>query len=219
MDDILSSATEYGQTAILVLLVAWALRCAAKCERKWLFQLLAGAFCCFLLGNIYLMLHVWVMDDWAFVFSPADVSWLGLYSFFIAVDLGLMSEWTQQEQQRAKKYRRMAWLGPAVVIAFHISYIVLYPEIWPNNLVFCIVLSFLGYYAFLMFFTSRAKVGIQTNMHTYHGVMMFFLFVELILFFVSSFGGYPWILYYAILWALTAGLCLLVPAAKKGATA
>lgn len=219
MDELLSRISEFGQVGVLIVLVIWALRCAATCRKRWLFQLLAGAFICFLLGDLYLMLHAWIMEDWAFVFSPADVSWLGLYGFFIAIDTGLISEWTEQERRQADRYRRLAWLGPAVVVAFHIAYIALYPEIWLNNLIFGIVLSFLGYYAVLMFCTSRGEGSIQAPMHRYHGAVLFFVVTELILFLVSSFGYYPLILYYAILYALTAGLCVMVPAAKKGVTA
>lgn len=216
MSNLLGQITEFGQTGLLIGLAVWSLFVAGKSPKKWLFQLLAGAYGCFVLGNLYLMLHTWIMQDWAFVFSPADVSWLGLYGFFIAIDTGLIGEWTEEEQQRAKKYRRLAWLGPAVVIAFHAAYIALYPEIWLNNLIFCVVLSFLGYYAFLMFFSSRSAGGIQHSLHHYHCAVLLFLLTELVLFLVSSFGNYPLILYYAILYLLTVWLCLMVPAAKKG---
>lgn len=216
MDEILSRVTEFAQTGVLVVLVIWALRCAAKYPKPWLFQLMAGAFSCFLLGNLYLMLHVWIMDDWAFVFSPADISWLGLYGFLIAIDTGLISEWTQEERQRAKSARRLAWIGPVVVIVFHIANHLLYSEIWLNNLVFCIVLSILGYYGFYLFFASREKMGIQVSMNPYHTVILLFLITELILFLVSSFGYYPLLMYYTILAVLTVWLWLLVPAAKKG---
>lgn len=219
MNDIMVLITEYGQTVALVALAIWALRCAATRPRPWLFQLLAGAFGCFFLGNLYLILHSWVMDDWAFVFSPADISWLGLYSFLIAIDTGLMSEWTQQERERAKRARRRAWLGPVVVIVFHIGNHLLYSEIWFNNLIFGIVLSILGYYAFLMFFVSRGQDGIQPAMHRYHRIVLVFLITELILFLITSFDYYPLALYYFLLVVITAELALMVPAAKKGVMA
>lgn len=162
-----------------------------------------------------MLLHTWIMQDWAFIFSPADVSWLGMYGFLIAVDTGLISEWGEQERLKAKKARRLAWLGPIVVIIFHAIYFMLYPEIWLNYLIYCVALSVLGYHAFLMFFASSKKTAIQSSMQAYHAAVLFFLIAELILFLVTCFY-YPLILYYVLLFVVTAALSLMVSAASKG---
>jgi hypothetical protein len=189
---------------------------AYKRREYWQLKLLSGAYICFFMGDLVGALNYIIVDAYPYVFSAADVSYIGLYCFLIAIALELIGAWTENRRQIERKYRFAALTAPVVIIFSHIAYIIIYPDIIINYIIFCVPLSFLGYYTLLLFFVSRKTRNEKTppSMYKYHKTVMLFLAIDLILFLVSSLGWYFWSIIMGI--ALVVPTVMLLPAAKKG---
>ena len=192
------------QLMVLGALVAWALRQTAE---PWLFQILAGAFGCYFLGNLFWTLHVLITEDWPRGFSAADLAFIGHYCFFLMAAMGLKSMWTDEECVRAKRDRLAALAASAVVIVLHAVYVLLAGGL-VNNVLYCIPLSFLFYHSVLGYCAG----GVYRR---YHAVILAVFTLELIIFLVSSFGLDT--LYYVFTHMQMAVWFFVVYAAKKGA--
>ena len=192
------------QLIVLVVLVVWSLR--QKTER-WLFQIIAGAFGCYFLGTLFWTLHFFIRNDWPRGFSAADLSYIGFYCFFLTAAIGAKTMWLDEEKTRAKRSRFISLAAPAVVIAFHMTYVLLAGGLI-NNILFCIPLSFLFYHTF----TGLIAGGVYRR---YHAVVLAVFSLELLIFLVSSFGLDT--LYYIFTYIQMAVWFFVIPAAKRGA--
>lgn len=111
----------------------------------WILYLLAGFYACLLMSDLYYVL-TWVIDDYPFIFSPGDLSWVGAYFFLITIATGLRGMWTEEERRRARHYRFIALIAPLVCAVFCAVYIFIYPDITFNYLFYDIPLAILAYY-------------------------------------------------------------------------
>ncbi len=193
------------QIVVLAYLTGHSAMRAMRGRGKWLFQLLCGAFGCYLLCDMFWILHILSVGHWPDGISVADFCILGLYSFFIAACLACMNDWTEPERQQARRFRLWALVAPVVVVLFHIAYLNLYVigyenalVDWLSNILFCGFMSVFGYYALLLLLTTAAAAqpkaernGKQAGVlrhRRFYGSMLLFLLCELVLFLVSSFG-------------------------------
>ncbi|MCL2105528.1 MAG: hypothetical protein FWH26_00425 [Oscillospiraceae bacterium] len=199
--DIISCAV---QLVALAVLVGWAMR---QKRELWLFQFIAGAFGCYFLGTLFWTLHYFIANDWPRGFSAADLSDIGFYCFFMTASIRLKAGWTQAERVRAGRWRFAALAAPVVVIAFHAAYVLLAGGL-VNNALYCIALCFLFYCTLIGVIAG----GVYCR---YHITVLAVFALELIIFFVSSFGFDA--LYYVFTYMQMAAWFLIIPAAKKGA--
>ena len=207
--DLINQFMQLGCMAVATVL---ATRHAIRNDGEWFFQLLAGAFGCYFLGDLFYTLHLLILSDYAVGFSVADLSYLGSYCFLLSISLGLTGEWTDSDKRVAKPYRRVALTAPLIILLLHVAYVYLAGN--PvNNALFCILLSFLAYYTLLLFLMSGKGTENEPSLRGYHGMVLFFLFVENMMFLISSLGfGIPF-LAFDIMMSVT--VLLMVRAARK----
>jgi len=207
---------QFIQLACMAAATALAARRAMRNRESWFFQLLAGAFGCYFLGDLYYTLHLLILGDYAVGFSAADLSYLGSYSFLLSIGLGLTGEWSNADKRAAKQYRRAALTAPAVIILLHILYVYLSGN--PvNNALFCVPLAFLAYYTLLLFLTGGKDKKNEPSLRGYHWTVLLFLFVENMMFLTSSLGFELLFIVFDIMMSVT--VLLMVRAAGKGAAA
>lgn len=204
------------QILMLATLAALSVRAARSAQNGMPLMLLAWGYACYFLGDLFYVLHLWLVGNFPFVFSAADLSYLGLYCFWISIDLTLINTWTDAQRQASQRYRLIAWLGPVVTVLFHIAYTYIYPDIWLSNLIYCIALSPLSYYT-LFLLRASGKRSAWREWHDYQGAMLAFLVVELLMFLMSSFGYYAPGIVLEVLLCVTVALVFI--GAKKGAGA
>jgi len=206
MEKIIEFADCFVQLGVLAFIVVWSAR---QTKEIWLFRLMMYAFACFFFGTLFWTLHIFVTGGWPQGFSASYLSFLGFYCFFIAVEAGLKEKWTDEQRAAAQRHRKTALLGPAVVVVFHASYILLggRPVL---RTIFCVFLSLLFYHVLLGFFAGGAY-------RRYHVVALVAFILELMVYFFGSSGWDPG--YYVVSFTQMAVWFFLIAAAIEGANA
>ena len=182
----------------------------------WLFRLLAGAFSCYLLGDVFYMLHMWIYGQFPSGFSVAYLSYIGTYFFLITIDLWLAGEWTNEQKKTMRPYRRISMAAPTVVVVLHLIYYIRDGGFF-INLLFCVPLSLLAYYSLLILLSGGAQSGLGAPPWWYHGAVLLFVLVENMMFLSSSFGSDT--VYTAFDFLMSGAILLMYWAAAKEATA
>ena len=180
--------------------------------------LLGGAYACFLMGDLFITLYYIIIGDWPFVFSVADISYIGMYCFLIVIALEHIGAWTGEQRQTAKHYRYAAIVAPVCVVLSLAACVVFYPDILFACIMYCIPLPFLGYYSLLAFFVSRKTRDEKPSMYSYHKTVLLFLLIELVMFMLSSYM-YTDIMYlinYILDFLIYVPTVMLLPALRKG---
>jgi len=175
---------------------ALAALCAALCFRRagkrgdasLFFYLLTGFYACVFMSDAFFLL-TWLVEDYPFVFSAGDISWIGGIFFLITADMSLTDEWTPEQRQAARKYRLSALAAPAVCVAFNIVYICIYPEILVNYLLYAIPTVFLSYLALWLYLTAR-KGGADSKLQSYHLAVLVWIAVQLFCDLFSTYTEY-----------------------------
>lgn len=183
------------------------------------YYLLTGFFACICMSDTFFLL-TWIVEDYPFVFSAGDISWVGGIFFLITAALGLTDGWTTEQRQKARKYRLPALAAPAVCVVFNAVYIIIYPEITVNYLIYGIPTAILAYLALLLFLAGK-KGGVQPAMRYYHRAVLAWLVVQL---FYDLFSTYTEYYHFAVCSVISSWLLAFVTtgiyfAARKGAKA
>ena len=215
LEEILS----YIQFGMLTVVTLLTLRAVYRNRGVRLLILLGGAYACFLMGDLFLAFHYMIIGEWPYIFSAADISYIGLYCFLIAVSLEHSGDWTEEQRQAAKQYRQAALIAPAVVILSLIMCIVFYPDILFNCILYSLPLSFLGYYSLLSFFVARKTREEKPSMYFYYIAVLLFLSVELGMFMVSSYmyTEIHYLIYHILSFLIYVPMVMLLPLLRKGA--
>ena len=178
--------------------------------------LLAGFYACVFMSDAFFLI-TWFVEDYPFVFSAGDISWVGGFFFLITATLSLMDKWTPEQHRAARKYRLPALAVPGVCVAFNVVYIAIYPEILVNYLLYAIPTVILSYLAFWLYLAGK-KGGVQANMSVYHRAVMLWIAVQLFYDLFSTYSDYyPFAVSAAVSgWALTLAMVGVYIAAMKG---
>ena len=150
------------------------------------FYLLTGFFACISMSNIFYLL-TWIVQDYPFVFSPGDISWVGGIVFLITAAMSRPDDWTPEEKREARKRRLPAMLAPAVCIIFNVAYIAVYPDILVNYLLYGVPTSILAYYSLWLSLAS-IKGGVKPAMRLYHLAVLLWVADQLIYDLFSTIG-------------------------------
>jgi len=221
--DMLKTLDFISYIAGAALSAAWGVlsfwRARKEKDGSLLFYLLAGFYACVFMCNIYYLL-TWAVEDYPFVLSPGDLSWVGGLSFLIAIALELTDKWTPEQRKATGKYRLPALAAPAVCIVFNIAYIVIYPDILFNYLLYAVPTLILSYFALWLFLAER-KDGARPAMHVFYLAVLMWIAVQL---FYDLFSTLGWDYGYAVpflicSWLLTLTTTGIYFAARKGAGA
>jgi len=182
----------------------------------WLFRLLTGAFGCYLLGDIFYMLHIWIYGQFPSGFSVAYLSYIGTYFFLLTIDLWLAGEWTDIQKKALRPNVRISLIAPAAVVILHLVYYIRDGGFF-INLLFCVPLSLLAYYSLLMLLAGGAKSGLEPPSRRYHGAVLLYVLAENMMFLSSSLGSDA--IYIAFDFIMSATLVITYRAAAKEAAA
>ena len=203
MEKIVEIAGCFIQLGVLAFLAVWAAR---QTKEIWLFRLMTCAFACFFFGTLFWTLHIFVTGGWPQGFNASYLSYLGFYCFFLAAEAGLKEKWTDEQRSAAQRHKKTALLGPAVVVLFHASYILLAGRPVLRT-VFCVFLSLLFYHILLGFFAGGAY-------RRYHGVVLVAFVLELLIYLMGSLGWDT--TYYIVSGMQLAVWFFIIPAIKEG---
>jgi len=205
------------------LCAAWGIRSFLRAQKRkdssLLFYLLSGFYACVFMSNIYYLL-TWTVEDYPFLLSPGDLSWVGALAFLITIALGFTDGWPPGQRKAAGRYRVPALAAPAVCIAFNIAYIAIYPDLIFNYLLYAVPTVILSYFALWLFLTEH-KDGALPGLQSYHLTVLVWIAVQL---FYDLFSTLGWDYGYAVpfeicSWLLTLTTAGVYFAAKKGVDA
>jgi hypothetical protein len=206
------------ETAMGAVLAALCFRHANKHKKTSVFfYTLSGFYACIFMSDLFYMI-TWIVEDFPFVFSPGDISWVGGILFLITAAMCLSQEWQAEQRQIARKYRLSSLIAPVICIAFNVVYITIYPEILINYLMYAIPMVILSYYALWCFLTSR-KDGTKPATRNYHLVVLVWVVIQLFYDLFSTLNDYAvyYVLFVICSWLLTFITAGVYFAAKKGA--
>jgi hypothetical protein len=194
-------------------------RAQSRKDNSLFYYLLAGAFACILLSDVYYQLTTFLLE-YPYMISPGDLSWVGALIFLITAALDITDRWTPEQKELAKKYRLPALAAPLICIGFNVVYILIYPEIVANYLLYGIPTVILSYCA-LWLFLSTWHGGIQPALRWCHLTMLLWIAVQLFHDLFSTFGGYyGYLLHMTVCaWLLVLLTPCLYLAARKGTDA
>jgi len=183
-------------------------------RRGWLFRLLAGAYGCYLLGDVFYMLHMWIYGQFPSGFSVAYLSYIGTYFFLLSINLWLVGEWTDEQKKALRPYRKVSLAAPVAVIVLHCVYYIRDGGFF-INLLFCVPLSFLAYYSLLMLLAGGVESGLEPPPRRYHGAVLLYVLAENMMFLGSSLGSDAMYIAFDLMMSFT--MLLMYRAAAKGA--
>jgi len=210
--DLIHQFIQLACTGAVTILAA---RYAIARRGDWFFQLLAGAFGCYFLGDLFYTLHMLITGVYPAGFSADDLSYVSSYCFLLSIGLGLTGEWTDAQKEDAKKYRRVSLTGPVIVVLLHAAYAYMAGNLLYNALT-CVPLAFLSYYTLLLFLSAGEGYGPRPSLRRYHGTVLLYLFAECMMFLTSSFGSYEAFMVFDVLMSVTV-LLMLRAAGKEAA--
>lgn len=205
----------WAQLVCYAIAAVLAERCARKNGGNLILRLLAGAFLCYTLGNMFQNLYTTIFGVYPYKFSVADLSWLGVYVCQIVICLHIMGEFTQEERRVLRRSRLAALaIAAAAVFPAHAYMVYLYGQLL-NNLCYAAALFGTAYLTLQLLFASRD--GARPGMRGYYAVTLISV-VQVVLMFLTSCLDYPvYYLYYVftvmqsfmpfvLLWQLNQGI-------------
>lgn len=207
-----------AEAALAAVCAALSFRYAGKRkETSLVFYMLAGFYACVFMSDLFYLL-TWIVEDYPFVFSPGDISWVGGILFLITSAMSQSQKWTAEQRQAARRYRLPALSAPAVCAVFYAAYSIIYPEILINYLLYGIPTVILSYYS-LWFFLASCKGGVNPVVRLYHLAVQMWIANQLFYDLFSTLGwDYGFAVYETIFSCLlvitTTGIYI---AARKGA--
>jgi hypothetical protein len=209
MIDILYQLYQIGDNVNVILLALFSVL-AFSCTQKYkeeaaFYYLITGFYTCLLMGTVYYLL-TWFLLEYPYVISPGNLSWVGGIVFLITAAVHLIGKWTPEQKSAARRFRLLALAGPAVCIAFSVAYIIIYPDIVVNYLLYGIPTAILSYYALWLFLAAR-KCGVQPGLRLYHLMTLLWIAAQLFHDLFSTLGS-DW--GYAVHMTICSGLIVLV---------
>ena len=150
------------------------------------YYLLGGFFACVLMSDAFYIL-IWAIEDYPFVFSAGDISWVGSYFFLITIALNFTQSWTPTQKEAARKYRWPALAAPAACAAFNAVYIAIYPQIFINYTLYALPTAILLYLSLWLYLAGK-KAAIQPALSRYHLTVFIWLALQLICDLFSTLG-------------------------------
>jgi len=166
--------------------------------------MLSGFYACILMCDIYYLI-TWTVEDYPFLLSPGDLSWVGALMFLITIALELTDRWTPMQRKAARRYRLPALVAPVVCIAFSMAYIAIYPNLIFNYLLYAVPTVILSYFALWLFLTEH-KDGVQPGLKRYHLTVLGWIVVQL---FYDLFSTLGWDYGYAVPFVICSWLLTL----------
>jgi hypothetical protein len=197
------------QIVCLVILIIQGLRMSRKNQGGLIYKLIVGAFCCYLMGAVFWFFYYGLTGDWPQVFSAADLSWLGFYSFMLAANLSLIEKWTEEQKHAAKKTRLPALAVPVVALWFHIQYVLDKEGILVNNISSFVLIALWGYFSLMPLLAFR-----KSPARYYYLLSLLTMILELLIFLFSYSVSYG-VLYYVFSYMQIIVWFFLFPAARK----
>ena len=188
-------------------------------SEKQFYFMLGGFFTCVFLCNIFIIL-AWLVIDYPYIFSPGDLSWIGAIMFLITADMYLIDRCTVDQKEAVKSKRLPALAAPAVIIAFTVVCVALYPEIAVNYLLYYVPTAILSYFALLLYIAG-GKSAIQTSRRPFHMMVLVWIAFQLLHDYFSTLGwdnGYA-IHMSVLIWLVAIATPGVYIAARKGAGA
>ena len=174
----------WSQTFVLLGCMIYGLYLSLKEKNIRYIYITCAMTCCFL-GDLTYSLYIWVTGDYPYGFSAADLSYIGSYLFFTAVDLYAKEQWTAEQKTAARQSRRWAWAAVGFTLAVNTAMLIelaLYGCEIANSLIYLIPICVFAYEEVTAYF------GEERRCRPYHRAVLLFLFFELMMFLFSSFG-------------------------------
>jgi len=139
-------------------------------DTRLFFLLLAGFFSCVCMSDFFFVL-TWIIEDYPFILSPGDLSWVGGFLFLITATMSAMDGWTREQKGDARKYKFPALAAPAVFVAVNVILICIYPQAAVNYILYAIPMAILSYLSLWLFFAGK-KAGARTGLLRYHRIVL-----------------------------------------------
>jgi len=208
----------WAQVAVLVVCVIVAFVFAHRLA-DGAFRLLAGAFLCYALGNLFYNFYLIIKGIYPYYLSVADLSWVSVYVFLTSACLYWLGGMPDEERRRLRRRRWPALGITAAVFVPAYAYMISWdPTSTVNNLLYASTGALLMYFAlWLLLGAWRDDVG--RPLRTYH-VAVLALVVGQLIGMVSTCLPLPFYnIYYVVDTAMIGLPVVLLWALRKGVTA
>lgn len=111
----------------------------------FIYSLLIKALGCFLLGELYWVLHLYIKGyEQLGTFSISDLSWIGFYIFLLSIYSSVFHKHTAIKSPKFRKYSILAFIAPIFIVVTSILLYITGDDLF-YTLIYCLPTSFLGY--------------------------------------------------------------------------
>ncbi|MCL1848557.1 MAG: hypothetical protein FWF83_02645 [Clostridiales bacterium] len=181
------------------------------------YPLLACAFLCYALGDLFQNLYIGIFRVYPYEFSAADLSWFGVYVCFVVICIHLHDGYSEAERQAVKSYMPVSWAASLCIVLPSHAYMVYAAGQFVNNLFYGLSFLFVLGYSLPPLLAAIYK-GVHREAIPYHAWVSAFTGVEVAMFLASCFWDSPiYNLYYFFNAVMTCMPFAILSAAKKGA--
>lgn len=96
--------------------------CIRKVEEQLIFKLISEALVCFILGELYWVLHIYIKGyEQNSVFSISDISWIGFYLFLLTVCQGVFNQRANFKDKAYRKINLLSLIAPTFIISMNVN--------------------------------------------------------------------------------------------------
>ena len=163
LDTVLTWAQVPVLLACAILSEGWARRSANQ-----VYRLIAGAFVCYALGNLFYMFYLTIRGIYPYYLSVADLSWVSVYVFLTAACLYWLGDMPEAERRRLRRRRWPALGATAVVFGPAYTFMMSFdPTSWLNNVLYGCTGATLTFFA-VWLLIGAARDGVGRPLRAYH---------------------------------------------------
>jgi len=157
----------WAQVAVLVVCIIVAFVFARRFAEE-AFRLLAGAFLCYALGNLFYDFYLIIKGIYPYYLSVADLSWASVYIFLTSACLYWLGGMTGEERRRLRRRRWLALGITAAVFVPAYAYMISWdPTSTVNNLLYGLTGFLLTFFA-LWLLLGAVMDDVGRPFRTYH---------------------------------------------------
>jgi hypothetical protein len=184
--DYLDYAHTWAQFAVYALCTVLAAMHTRSGAHQHTYRLVAGAFICYALADLFVNLYVAIHHIYPYFFSVAELAWFSIYIFLASVCLNQISTLSLPQRRALKKYRLRSHLI-ALLALVPLNIFIIYQD--PGS-VFNSLLYAAGDYLILVLtlnlLFASVKDQILPKTRSYHIVIVLYIASDLCMFLFSS---------------------------------
>lgn len=213
---IINVVVESTQLLCATVSLVMAITCIYKRKDEMMYKIIAQALVCFILGEVYWVLHMFVKGyEQLGSFSISDLSWIGFYIFLLSIDYSLLSTAFKSERRNIK-YVLRSIIAPVIIIDASILLYITGDSLF-YTIIYCIPTVLLAYFSMKYLISPTVGKGCATPLRLYNLIILLILLFDNLVCLATSYDIGDAVYILKLCFAML--LLLIVPAAYKGVNA